>query len=343
MHVYWASVLVIPKGIILDIQQHMRGFLWCNDELKRGKAKVAWDAICLPKREGGLGIRSLEQFNIALMTTHIWNTVTNKQSLSGSVLDSSFGVNLVMVRRLRFGMIDGALKAQFRYLSPRDITNEGYHLQNCVANLVSNEGWSWPQAWLLKAPDLGSIPVPVLVDSQLDKPQWRDINGNLSNFSVKCAWEALRPRDIEVPWHQLVWFSHCIPRHAFNLWLVMRNSLKTHDQLRQWDVGIFFSNMCMENVLPRLHDIVSHLQPLAHKRSAKSVIGRLLVAAASYFIWIERNNRIFKKVKRSPEDLCDTIMVTIRLKLLTFRFKNTRVVNELLSKWRMPSNFRLYV
>ncbi|GKA17405.1 retrotransposon protein, putative, ty1-copia subclass [Tanacetum coccineum] len=219
-----------------------------------------------------------------------------------------------------------------RYLSPRDITNEGYRLQNCIADLVSNEGWSWPQAWLLKAPDLGSIPVPVLVDSQLDKPQWRDINGNLSNFSVKCAWEALRPRDIEVPWHQLVWFSHCIPRHAFNLWLIMKNSLKTHDQLRQWDVRIFFSNMGMENVLPSLHDIVSHLLPLAHKRSAKSVIGRLLVVAASYFIWIEHNNRIFKKVKRSPEDLCDTIMVMIRLKLLTFRFKNTKVVNELLSK-----------
>ncbi|GJU13846.1 hypothetical protein Tco_1136242 [Tanacetum coccineum] len=61
--------------------QHMRGFLWCNGELKRGKAKVAWDAICLLKHEGGLGIRSLEQFNIALMMTHIRNIVKNKQSL----------------------------------------------------------------------------------------------------------------------------------------------------------------------------------------------------------------------------------------------------------------------
>ncbi|GJW73852.1 putative reverse transcriptase domain, reverse transcriptase zinc-binding domain protein [Tanacetum coccineum] len=42
MQVYWASVLVIPKGIILDIHQKIRGFHWCNGELKRGKAKVAW-------------------------------------------------------------------------------------------------------------------------------------------------------------------------------------------------------------------------------------------------------------------------------------------------------------
>ncbi|GJW91017.1 putative RNA-directed DNA polymerase, partial [Tanacetum coccineum] len=75
MHVYWASVLMIPTGILLDIEQLMRGFLWCNGDLKRGKAKVAWNTICLPKCEGGLGIRSLEVFNIALMTTHIWNIV----------------------------------------------------------------------------------------------------------------------------------------------------------------------------------------------------------------------------------------------------------------------------
>ncbi|GJU34349.1 aspartic peptidase [Tanacetum coccineum] len=59
MHVYWASVLMIPIGILLDIEQLIRGFLWCNGELKRGKAKVAWNDVCLPKCEGGLGIRSL--------------------------------------------------------------------------------------------------------------------------------------------------------------------------------------------------------------------------------------------------------------------------------------------
>ncbi|GKA85432.1 hypothetical protein Tco_0807086 [Tanacetum coccineum] len=81
MHVFWASVLIIPKGIIYDIHQLIRGFLWCNGELKRGKAKIAWDDICLPKSEGGLGLRNLEVFNFALMTTHIWNIISSKESL----------------------------------------------------------------------------------------------------------------------------------------------------------------------------------------------------------------------------------------------------------------------
>ncbi|GKC04271.1 hypothetical protein Tco_0995881 [Tanacetum coccineum] len=81
MHVYWASVLLIPKGIIYDIQQLIRGFLWCNGEYKRGKAKVEWEDICLPKWEGGLRLRNLDVFNIALLTTHIWNIVSIKESL----------------------------------------------------------------------------------------------------------------------------------------------------------------------------------------------------------------------------------------------------------------------
>ncbi|GJY80116.1 putative RNA-directed DNA polymerase, eukaryota, reverse transcriptase zinc-binding domain protein [Tanacetum coccineum] len=81
MHIYWASVLAIPKGIILDIQNLKRGFLWCNGDYKRGKAKVASVDICLPLSEGGLGFRSLEVFNKALLTTHIWNIVSSKELL----------------------------------------------------------------------------------------------------------------------------------------------------------------------------------------------------------------------------------------------------------------------
>ncbi|GJW20267.1 protein LAZ1 [Tanacetum coccineum] len=145
----------------LLIEQLIRGFLWCNGELKGGKAKVARDHICLPKREGGLGLR----------------------------------------------------------------------------NLVLNGAWNWPHAWLLKAPDLGILPAPSLDGSRQDCTRWRDRNGNLTEFSVKSAWGAIRPRGNEALWHHTVWFSHCIPRHAFHIWLVMRRSLKTQDTLRHWDVN----------------------------------------------------------------------------------------------------------
>ncbi|GKE35981.1 hypothetical protein Tco_1455303 [Tanacetum coccineum] len=81
MHIYWASVFIIPSRVLLDIDQIIRGFLWCHGPLKRGKAKVAWEVVCLPKDEGGLGILRLEYFNSALMVSHIWKLLSFKESL----------------------------------------------------------------------------------------------------------------------------------------------------------------------------------------------------------------------------------------------------------------------
>ncbi|GJU49824.1 hypothetical protein Tco_1219379, partial [Tanacetum coccineum] len=63
MNVYWASMFILPTRVLLDIEQLMRGFLWCQGILGRGKAKVAWEVVCLPKEEGGLGIKRLADFN----------------------------------------------------------------------------------------------------------------------------------------------------------------------------------------------------------------------------------------------------------------------------------------
>ncbi|GJV03616.1 hypothetical protein Tco_1337185 [Tanacetum coccineum] len=379
MHVYWASVLMIPVGILLNIEQLIRGFLWCNGDLKRVKAKVAWRDICLPVLEGGLRIRSLELFNIALMTTHIWNIVSNKESLWDCWIhtyklkgrsfwdvpmksDASWGwLKLLQLRelvrpyfwtRIRNG---GNISVWFdvwcdecpliRYLTPRDITWEGFTLQDNISDLVTRKGWRWAQAWLLKAPNLGLIPRPIFYKNKDDTYWWHCANGNMVKFSIKGVWEAVRPRGNEVSWYRVVWLSHNIPSHAFYMWLVMRKSLKTQDKLRQSDVGngtdlsllrcvlcdsirdshehlfvecqflskiwIYICHLAgMYSVQPRLEDILVHLQPIAHKHTAESVIGKLLLAASLYFIWNERNNQTFKQVKRSPEDIRDIIMVS---------------------------------
>nr|GEV58111.1 hypothetical protein [Tanacetum cinerariifolium] len=84
------------------------------------------------------------------------------------------------------------------------------------------------------------------------------------------------------------------------------------------------------------------LRPRGIQRTALSILGKLILAASSYFIWLECNNRVYKQVKKSPEDIHDIIMVTVRLKLLTFRFKDTSMVNKLLARWKMPKSFRIY-
>lgn len=75
-------------------------------------------------------------------------------------------------------------------------------------------------------------------------------------------------------------------------------------------------------------------------RSARSVVSKLLFAAATYIIWQERNNRIFKAQKRSQAQVVDLIKSTVRLKLLSCRFKKTAKVEDLLRVWHLPLSLR---
>ena len=71
-----------------------------------------------------------------------------------------------------------------------------------------------------------------------------------------------------------------------------------------------------------MDSIVSYLIPISKKRSARSV-AKLVFAASCYFIWQERNFRLFKNQKRSHAQIVDMIRYTARLKLLMCKFKRS--------------------
>jgi hypothetical protein len=62
------------------IEQKLNRFLWSGRDSK-AHAKVAWSKVCLPKRERGLGIKSIAVWNQASMLNHIWNLFSKAGSL----------------------------------------------------------------------------------------------------------------------------------------------------------------------------------------------------------------------------------------------------------------------
>ncbi|GJX85369.1 reverse transcriptase domain, reverse transcriptase zinc-binding domain protein [Tanacetum coccineum] len=218
MHIYWAFIFILPNRIVHDLEQLMRGFLWCQGEIKKGKAKVAWDSVCMPKHEGGLGI----------------------------LLDRVF---LLMTQSIN--------------LSP----------------MVVGDG--------LLTDYLGMV------------------------FCGLSQWPVLEIR--------------------FRLWLILLiGKLKTQDRLRQWDVGLsidlnllrfplcdlvpdshdhlFFECafslqvwfkvrvLCgMDSIPPWLVDVTTFINPIYKGKTAVSILSRLVFAAKSYYIWLERNGRLFKE------------------------------------------------
>nr|GEU61209.1 reverse transcriptase domain, reverse transcriptase zinc-binding domain protein [Tanacetum cinerariifolium] len=41
MQVYWASMFIIPKTVVKNIEKLLKGFLWCQGEMYRGNLKVS--------------------------------------------------------------------------------------------------------------------------------------------------------------------------------------------------------------------------------------------------------------------------------------------------------------
>ena len=251
MHIYWASVFVLPARIIFDLEQLMRGFLWSSRAGHKGVPKVAWEVVCLPKQEGGLGIRRLESFNSALIAAHIWRLFNSMDSLwvrwihtyrlrGRNFWDVPMRGNMTwswrkilqirpLVRQFFWYNIGNGLRVSAWFdkwcsigplsliVSSRDIHRAGFSSNSVVRDIVHEDSWVWPSTWGTRYPIITSILVPMFNNDMDDRLVWRTGDGLVKSFSVALVWESIRARGPIVDWFQLVWFSHRIPRHAFHL------------------------------------------------------------------------------------------------------------------------------
>ncbi|XP_071708757.1 uncharacterized protein [Rutidosis leptorrhynchoides] len=234
-----------------------------------------------------------------------------------------------------------------------------------VNEVVSNSTWLWPHSWVTKYPQLLQIHMPIF-STQADDVLWLGIDGLVHNFSVQQVWEVIRPRSSSVVWFRVVWFSQCIPRHAFLVWLLMGERLKTQDKFKSWEIHNGMRLLCLLcNECPDSHDHLffdckfsslvwskeaamtwlpqrtnwRHLCVVmsgsAARNTSNMVVAKLIFGASVYFIWQEHNNRIFKKSHRTEVKLFDDIFSTIRLKLLSIKFKNLANVERMKATWQI--------
>ncbi|MFS7917031.1 putative reverse transcriptase zinc-binding domain-containing protein [Helianthus anomalus] len=231
---------------------------------------------------------------------------------------------------------------------------EGDLTRHCkVADIVNDGHWKWPENWQTRFPILFQHPTVNLQPEMHDKIRWKTSNGKLIHFAVSDVWLDIREECEEVPWVKLVWFSQNIPRHAFILWLALKNKLQTHDIIGRWsDVSnlrcslckstqdshshLFFECQFSRKIWDNLKSVtkigsnefswalvVNYMCSLPGTNSVWSIINRLTLGAAVYYIWQERNLRVHESRSRSADEVLNLIKETVRLRLMGVKVAKT--------------------
>ncbi|GJR31762.1 RNA-directed DNA polymerase, eukaryota, reverse transcriptase zinc-binding domain protein [Tanacetum coccineum] len=306
LHAKYLGIPLITKRLgmgdctVKDIGRVFKGFFWFQGELTRGKAKVARKTL----EKTAYGLNSLRD----KVRPHIIHKIGNGQDTS------------VCYKQ--------------------------------VAEMVHNGEWKWPWDWIDKFPELSQVFIPMFTDNR-DKVLWKRNNGNYTDFSTKKAWEDMRSNGSELYWNKLVWFSQSILGHMFVVYMAVLGKLQTQDIIMVWNKDhnmkcalcnscpdshehLFFKydfskkvwnefnrRMMNKRCCYEWKEITRNLAKQYRDRSMDSVVGRIMFGACVYFVWQERNKRLFTNERRKVEEANKIINDCIKLKMMSLKVLKT--------------------
>lgn len=87
---YAMQTMLIPKGVCDAIDKTTRNFLWGGDGTVRKTSMINWNTVTLPKKEGGLGIKSMRSLNMALLSKLGWRLLNEENNTWAKVLTCKY-------------------------------------------------------------------------------------------------------------------------------------------------------------------------------------------------------------------------------------------------------------
>lgn len=248
----------------------------------------------------------------------------------------------------------------------RIVYNLGRNLYAKVASIVANHDWKWPRCRnSITRKIIQHTPASLIPHiDQEDTVRW-NLSAN-GQFSIQSVWNAIRRQRPHVSWGKVVWFKH-VPRWAIIQWLAILGRLSTLDRLQKWGIvasaqcvlysttlktceHLFFqcsySSQLWQNIQRRNRSLyplldMAHIIDWLEKHASGSLFGGLLsklsFAALLYYVWGERNMRIFQHHISSLLQLEAQISTNIRVCASSWRsIKKTDVNLALCVVWNIP-------
>ncbi|CAA7030815.1 unnamed protein product [Microthlaspi erraticum] len=273
---FWFSAFSLPKGCLKDIEKLCNKFLWAGDLTKHTSAKISWKGICLPKSEGGLGLRNFLVWNKVLNLKLVWLLFSNTDSLwvawtlehrlkrnffwtiGEKSTDSWIWKFLISLRPLARNLFtssvgDGTMinlwydnwcvhGPLIHFVGENGPRLMGIPVQASLTQAYYSHDWNArSRTRNLKIAVLRSLlqtMQPPSPANGADTFLWGPPDQKSTNFSTKKTWDILRPRQTEKRWFKAVWFKKNVPKHAFNFWATNLDRLPLNVRLAKWGLNV---------------------------------------------------------------------------------------------------------
>lgn len=274
---FWLSSFILPKYCLKTIEQMCNRFLWNNDIEKKAGIKMAWVNVCLPKSEGGVGLRNFWTWNKTLNLRLIlmlfakrdslwvaWNHATRLRNVSfwnaeaanhhSWIWKALLALRPLAKRFLRSKIGNGHMISywydHWNKLGPLiDVVGAGGPMLTGIPENATVVAGSSSDGWILPSPRTRNPALAELRNMMLsmtapssnggaDSYEWAVEGSTTSSFSTKLTWEKLRPAAPPQRWAKAIWFKGHIPKHAFTFWVAHLNRLPTRERTARWGTNV---------------------------------------------------------------------------------------------------------
>ncbi|XP_026399703.1 uncharacterized protein LOC113295587 [Papaver somniferum] len=238
-YIHNMAIYKCPRKFILQCERAIRNFIWSGDSNINRVVVVAFDKICCPFEEGGLGLTRMATMNKALIIKLWWKirNSTKKWALflkaklfdrKGCIKHSGVKSSILPGLRSVYNCVEKDTKVLIGDARVSDILKDGLwdipeiHLQYLIAAGL----------------ELNRMPIPM---GGSDVRVWMlELKGE---FSVKSATELLRQKYARLEGMQLLWRKEVHPVLATRNWKFLRGACATYDLIRR-RFKILLANKC---------------------------------------------------------------------------------------------------
>ncbi|GAA0161063.1 reverse transcriptase [Lithospermum erythrorhizon] len=294
---FWFQVFPMHDAVLRKIQSSCTQFFWGGRS-----ARVAWDDICTPKLEGGLGLMDIWKWNVALLTRAIWHFLRQSDTIWVQF------VNTYYLKGISFWDYSPRNRDSFLFKRLCSIRNQLFSHFGGVEGTI--EG-------LYRCCEAG-------------------------RFCTNLIYEALRVPNPTYPWMRIIWRPFIPPKFSFTLWLSCRKRLATRDSLRFMNLDDVSCIFCRNDAETQRHfffscpftsaiwctirtwlgirrqmtTLESAIKWITKEHGGKGVRAKAIILALCVLvheIWRARNGAAFDQDSTSPE------VIVARVKLATYR------------------------